>query len=100
LQPDGKVVIGGDFTTVNGVLRSQVARFFGTDLAPGLNIVQSKGSLTISWPLSATGFVLDHSLTTTGIWSQVNFPYATNANVIQVTVPAPTGTKFFRLRKP
>jgi hypothetical protein len=29
LQPDGKVLIGGDFLTVNGVLRTYVARLHG-----------------------------------------------------------------------
>jgi hypothetical protein len=53
----------------------------------------------VFWPLSAAGFVLDQSLTATGIWSQVTFPYVTNAIDIGITVPTPTGNKFYRLRK-
>jgi hypothetical protein len=50
--------------------------------------------------MSGTGFVLDQSPTVTGAWSQVSFPYATNATDISVSVPTPTGNKFYRLRKP
>jgi len=38
LQPDGKLLIGGDFTTVNGVVRPHVARLYGDSGAPSLNI--------------------------------------------------------------
>ncbi|HMJ89565.1 MAG TPA: hypothetical protein VK530_07095 [Candidatus Acidoferrum sp.] len=50
--------------------------------------------------LSATSFALDQSPTATGAWSQVSFPYATNATDISITVPASAGNKFYRLRKP
>jgi hypothetical protein len=53
----------------------------------------------VYWPWPATGFLLDQSLTVTGAWSQVAFPYATNATHISVTVPA-VGDRFYRLRKP
>jgi uncharacterized delta-60 repeat protein len=98
LQPDGKVLIGGDFTTVNGVVRPYVARLHGAEVAPSLSITRTMEAMTIAWALSA-GYVLDQSPTTTGIWSQVAFPYATNANVISVSKPVTTGNKFYRLRK-
>jgi len=47
----------------------------------------------------ATGFVLDQSPTIAGGWSLVTFPYTTNANSISISTPAPTGRKFYRLRK-
>ena len=56
--------------------------------------------MRVYWPLLATGFLLDQSHTVTGVWSQVGFPYATNATDISITVPAPVGNKFYRLRKP
>jgi uncharacterized delta-60 repeat protein len=99
LQPDGNVLIGGEFGTVNGTLRQYVARLFGTDPVPVLNIATSGTLLTVSWPLFA-GFLLDHSATVTGAWSQVAFPYATNANVVSVTSATPVGNEFYRLRKP
>jgi len=98
LQPDGNVLIAGDFTTVHGVVRRYVARLHGADVAPALNIAKSNALVTISWPSSA-GFVLDHSLTPTGVWSQVAFPYSTNAGVISLSVSASSGNRFYRLRK-
>ena len=62
----------------------------------------SGGSFSITrgfCPLSATDFVLDQSLTVTGAWSQISFPYATNVTGISVSTPAPTGNKFYRLRE-
>jgi hypothetical protein len=78
---------------------------------PGVNLLQTPGApllaveqlgggnVRVFWPLPATGFVLDQSLTVTGVWSQVAFPYATNATHISITVPA-AGNKFYRLRRP
>ena len=77
-----------------------VARLYGADVGPSLNIARSNGAAIVSWPATATGFVLDQSLTPTGGWSQVAFPYTTNASDIRVSVPVPTGNKFYRLRKP
>jgi uncharacterized delta-60 repeat protein len=98
LQTNGNVLIGGDFTAVSGIVRPYVARLFGSDAAPALNISRAPGLITLSWPL-VTGFVLEQSLFTTGTWSQVSFLYATNGNNVSVNATAPTGNKFFRLRK-
>jgi hypothetical protein len=100
LQSDGNILLGGDFTAVNDVQRPYVARLYGADVPPSLSVARSNALVKITWPSSATGFVLDQSLTTTGGWSQVAFPYATNASGIHVSVPAATGNKFYRLRKP
>lgn len=66
---------------------------------PLLSIEQQGADVRIFWPSSNTGFVLDQSLTVTGAWSQVSFPYTTNATDISISVPAPTGHQFYRLRK-
>ena len=58
------------------------------------------GGVRISWPLPATGCLLDETaLPTASLWSQVPFPYDTNATEISITLPA-TGSKFYRLRLP
>jgi hypothetical protein len=93
----------------NGVLTNGAYAVTG-GFWPGVNLLQTPGAppLTInfsnalariSWPLPATGFVLDQSLTVTGVWSQVAFPYVTNAGQVSVSV-TPSGNKFYRLRKP
>jgi hypothetical protein len=68
--------------------------------APLLYIAGQGAAVRIFWPLSAMGFVLDQSPTTTGAWSQVAFPYTTNGIDISVGEPSPTGNNFFRLRRP
>lgn len=68
--------------------------------APLLSIAWQGADVRVFWPLPGTGFVLDQSLTVTGAWSQVSFPYTTNATDISITVPAQAGNKFYRLRKP
>ena len=84
---------------------------------PGVNVVQTPGGPLLSiepqpaigkvrifWPLPATDFVLDQttSLTPPPLgpgWTQVPFPYTTNASQISISV-TPGGNKFYRLRKP
>lgn len=68
--------------------------------APLLSVERQAAAVRVFWPLPATGFVLDQSLTVTGAWSQVSFPYTTNATDISISVPATTGGKYYRLRRP
>jgi len=98
-QPDASGPLsGGTYTLVGGFWALPGA--VQTPGAPLLSVESLGGNnVRVFWPLPATGFVLDQSLTVTGAWSQVAFPYATNATHISVTVPA-VGSKFHRLRKP
>ena len=58
------------------------------------------GGVRISWPLPASGCLLDETtLPTASLWSQVPFPYDTNATEISITLPV-AGSKFYRLRLP
>ena len=42
VQPDGRVLIGGEFTTVNGVSRNRVARLYGSaPVAPAITVEPS-----------------------------------------------------------
>ncbi len=97
-QPDAGVLSGGNYALQGG--------FWGiiyavqTAGAPLLSIGRQGSAVRVYWPTNATGFVLDESLTITGAWSQVSFPYATNSTDVSITVSAPTGNKFYRLRKP
>jgi hypothetical protein len=34
VQPDGQIVIGGEFTSVNGIPRCHIARVFGSEQTP------------------------------------------------------------------
>ena len=72
--------------------------------APQLAIEQSADNVRILWPLAAANFVLDETndlnASPTIAWTQVPFPYQTNATDVAVTLPLAAGNKFYRLRKP
>jgi len=100
-QPDAGTLSGGSYTLVGGFWG--IVSAVQTPGAPFLSIARSNASVTVSWPRPATGFVLDEVPALTGSpppWTPVALPYQTNATDIWITVPAPTGNKFYRLRKP
>ena len=97
-QPDAGRLSGGNFSIEGGFWGIITA--VQTPGAPLLSVEQVGNAVRIYWLRPATGFVLDQSLTVTGAWSQVAFPYTTNATQISITVPAPAGNKFYRLRQP
>jgi len=61
-----------------------------------LTVVQSSGSITISWPATATGFVLESntSLSPGTAWTPVP-----GVTVNSITLTAQSGNRFYRLRK-
>ena len=99
VQPDGNILIGGDFTTVNGVVHPYVARLHGDSVAPSLHIARSNGLAIVSWPATGLNFQLQENtdLSISNSWSPVAQPAVTNAGRISTTVPASVGRKFFRL---
>jgi uncharacterized delta-60 repeat protein len=99
LQPDGNILIGGDFTTVNGAVRPHVARLLG-DPPPELSIAWVGSSVRLSWPVIALNFQLQEStdLSSPNGWSPVPQPAVTDGAHLSVTVPALADRKFFRLK--
>ena len=71
---------------------------------PLLSVEQSGGGVRVFWPRPATGFVLEETLSLAdppvNSWSQVAFPYQTNATHVSITMPRPAGQRFYRLRHP
>jgi hypothetical protein len=101
LQPDGNVLIGGDFTFVNGAVRPRVARLYGDSVAPALSIVRSNAFVILSWPVTGLNFHLQESTNLfPAAWSPVSQAAVTNAGQVSVTVPTTVGRKFFRLKSP
>ena len=103
-QPDASGALTGVYSVTGGfwpgvtLLQTPEAPLLASELLPG-------GSVRIYWPLPATGFVLDQTTALASppaaiSWSQVAFPYATNATHISITVPPGVGSKFYRLRHP
>jgi hypothetical protein len=102
-QPDAGVMSGGSYSLVGGFWGIVAA--VQTPGAPLLSVERLGGSVRVFWPLPATGFLLDQTTALASppaaiVWSQVPFPYSTNATHISITVPSPAGNKFYRLRHP
>jgi hypothetical protein len=124
---DSFIVAGGGGTSTGGVFAvngtigqpgvgpasggvySLVGGFWGVLQTPGapiLSVTNANGTVTIYWPLPADGFLLEQTAALAAppaaiTWSTVAASsYQTNATRIFITVPMPTGRKFYRLRKP
>lgn len=100
-QPDAGRMSGGNFVLEGGFWG--VIAAIQTPGAPFLSIFRTNGSVIVSWPLPATGWVLERTnlvSSTSPPWPQVPFPYVTNATDVRVTFPATPGNQFFRLHKP
>lgn len=100
LQPNGDMLISGDFLSINGVVRPYVARLYGDSVAPSLGITRSNAFVIVSWPVTGLDFQLQEStdLSLPNSWSPVGQSALTNAGQISVTISTTDGRKFFRLK--
>jgi uncharacterized delta-60 repeat protein len=98
LQPDGNVLIGGDFLTVNNVTRPYVARLFGGVSGPRLRLFSTNNVVVVAWPSPSDGFTLQQTTNLTAPnWVTVATAPTTVGLEKQVAVSPPTGRRFFRL---
>lgn len=102
LQPDGNAVIGGEFITVNGVIRPYVARLYGDASRPWLSIIRSNNFAVLSWPAAFGNFQLQENtnVSLSNGWATVAAPRSTNNGVISVSLSPSGSRKFFRLSSP
>lgn len=102
-QPDaGAPSSDGAFALTGGFWALPVA--VQTPDAPQLAVALTNGLVMVSWPRPADGFVFDQTTAFSAgrirtVWTQVAFPYQTNATHIFITT-APSDMRFYRLRKP
>ena len=66
---------------------------------PTLSAALAGGNLQISWPSSATGFVLESVATLGATWSTATATFSTNGATITATVPTAGASGFYRLRQ-
>jgi len=104
-QPDAGVSSNGAYTVTGGFWG--VVGALQTPGAPLLAVSRNplNGVVTVSWPQPAPGWVLVEtprlvSLPQTNSWALVGPPYSSNATHFFIALPAPTGTKLYRLRRP
>lgn len=101
LQPDGNVIIAGDFLVFNGAVRPYVARLYGDTVTPSLNIARSNALMIVSWPSSATGFeVQQNTDLNTPNWTTPSEAVTDNGPTKSISVSPVPGSRFFRLFKP
>jgi uncharacterized delta-60 repeat protein len=103
LQPDGKILLGGNFALFNGVPRPHLVRLYGggIDVLPPLSLTSSGQELVLTWPVSgAANAVLEFSdsLSPGAIWAaEPATPVLIwNQQVLPIESSAPT--RFYRLR--
>ncbi len=87
-EADGKILVGGDFTTVNEIARPYIARVFGREASAAVAVHKGPGNVELVWD---TG-ILQVANQVTGPWTDL--PNA------QSPLLYPTGgaQQFFRLK--
>jgi hypothetical protein len=99
-QSDAGRMAGGSFTLEGGFWGIIAA--IQTEGAPRLSVELTNNVVRVHWPLPGTGWVLEQTNRVTGsaaLWPLVPVPYATNETQIFITIPAPVGDRYYRLRK-
>jgi hypothetical protein len=95
------MLIGGDFTTFNGVPRPGVARLYGDAVALSLTIAQSGNNLIVAWPSPSAGFQLQQKTDLNmPNWTAPSEVVTDNGTTKSITVSPAPGNRFFRLHKP
>lgn len=98
-QPAAGKLSGGNYSLESGFW--SMAAAVQTPGAPVLAITNTTaGTVLVSWPWPALGFVLEQTPALTGApgsWTRTPFPYVTNGARIVVSVPATPGSTFCRL---
>jgi len=68
---------------------------------PSLSISLGAGNVAVSWPSSASNFILQSAASLNGgVWTAVGTPPFPNGNSLTVTVPASGSSQYFRLVGP
>lgn len=102
VQPDGKIVIAGSFTNVNGFARVGIARLNGQPVAKAINITEvalDAGDLVITFD-SQAGVSYDIEGTPDFLsWTTVKSVTATGDFTSVTGLPTDQNYKFFRVRR-
>ena len=96
-QPDAGAMSTPGLSIVGGFWSSTE----GAPTVPLLRISRAGPNAIVAWPNPSTGFELQESSSLSApAWSGVGQPVAIVGDEKQVSVPATTGHRFYRLRKP
>ncbi|MBL9182972.1 MAG: hypothetical protein JNN17_12595 [Verrucomicrobiaceae bacterium] len=90
-----------DYTFTAGANRTLVANFAALPVINTAAPAVPGAGFTFAWPATFTGWVLEESADlTSGNWVPSTETITTNAGQKSITIPAPTGHRFFRLTRP
>ena len=97
-EASNQVSTAASYTFTADANRTLVANFIAQ---PALMPVLSPGSVTVSWPAGASGWVLQENASMSlGSWTNSTRPETIVNGQKQVTISPPSGTGFFRLAHP
>jgi hypothetical protein len=97
-QPDASSAMTGGNYSLTGGFWSLIS-VVQTSGAPVLTITHSGSNVTVSWPSPSTGFVLQQNDNlSTANWTASGFMVSSNSTTMSITIIAPPGNLFFRLK--
>ena len=97
-QADTSVLSGGNYTIEGGFWSATVA-LPSSPWSPQLSVSVSGQNIIISWPSPSTGFTLQQSASLNpATWEAVPQPVNNNGTTMSVTLTAPAGDMFYRLK--
>lgn len=101
-QHDAGHLAGGGYTLSGGFWG--VVTVIQSEGAPLLSVSRSGGSVVVNWPFPSPGFTLQQTIALASppaaiVWTEVLAPVVRVGPDWTVTVPSPSGNRFFRLRK-
>jgi len=79
-----------------------VANEAAVQILPNVTITSQNGSVTLEWPLSASGYILEATTNLSQSFTEFGYSEETNmeTGVIYVTITNPSPQMFFKLEKP
>jgi uncharacterized delta-60 repeat protein len=99
LQRDGGILIGGEFSTIDGFLRPRIARLYGGPCPPDLRITRQGQMVLLSWASTGLNTRLEANSdpTLSGGWSPIPEEAVAEADRDWVRIPIVANQRFFRL---
>ena len=97
-QPDAGVLSGGNYTIAGGFWSAVAATPSGST-SPQMSVSLSGQNIIISWPSPSAGFTLEKSASLNpATWAAVQQTVNDNGTTVSITLTAPAGNMFYRLK--
>jgi hypothetical protein len=79
-----------------------IANETAVQILPNVTITSHNGSITLEWPLSVSGYILEATTNLSEPFTEFGYSEETNVEtgVVYVTITNPSPQMFFKLEKP